>query len=152
MAHSFPLAERREGAIVGLLELGQKVDKFANEAKGARDVFARIVQRDGFGIRIKPRQKQSIGKHLRKRIGKFLQRQFMEDLVAEDLKKPVKPALPMRTLLPDEFLTEIVAQQPAPRGKGQRELLCATDAFGRGGEEAFQLATAATRSSRSRNF
>ncbi|MGB6656886.1 MAG: hypothetical protein WBE49_08325 [Methylovirgula sp.] len=60
----------------------------------------------------------------------------MEDLVAEDLKKPVKPPFFVLAFLPDELFTQIVAQQFAARGEFQRQLLRATDAFRRRREES----------------
>jgi hypothetical protein len=67
----------------------------------------RIVQGHRLRVGIESREKQAVSQHLRKRVGEFFERQFMEDLIAEDLKKPVKTALLVLALLPDELLAKI---------------------------------------------
>ena len=67
-----------------------------------------------------------------------LQRQFVEYLIAEDLEQPVKPPLLVLSLLPDQFLAEIIAQQAGCGCERQRELLRPADAFRRGREESLQ--------------
>jgi len=62
----------------------------------------------------------------------------MEDLIAENLKEPVKPTLRVLSLLTYQFLAEIVTQQPAACCERERELLGAADAFRRRREEALQ--------------
>src|SRR5258708_21396686 len=65
----------------------------------------------------------------------------MEDLIAEDLKKAVKPLFIVLTLLSNEFLAQIVVQQFAARGERQRELLRMPYALGRSRKERLQQLT-----------
>ena len=125
-------------AVFDLFKLGQEVDQFANEPERPRDEIPGIVQCHRLRIRIQPRQEQPVGQHLREGVGEFLERQFMEDLVAKDLKKPEKPSFLVVPLLPHQLLAEVVAQQLAARGESQCELLRPSDPFGRGRKEALQ--------------
>jgi hypothetical protein len=55
----------------------------------------------------------------------------MENLVTKNQVKSIEASLFVLALLAHQFLAEIIAQEPAAHGKGERKLLRAADAFGR---------------------
>ncbi|WGJ14082.1 hypothetical protein QEV83_15700 [Methylocapsa sp. D3K7] len=73
---------------------------------------------------------------MREGVGKLAKREFMKNLIAENLIEAIKAPFPVLLFLAPQFKVEKVAQKLAARGEGQRKLLRASDAFRRDGEEA----------------
>ena len=60
------------------VEIVEKLDEFADQAKRTRHELARVGQSYGLVVGIEPRQKQAIGEHLREGVGEFTERQFVK--------------------------------------------------------------------------
>ena len=60
---------------------------------------------------IELREKKAVGQHLREGVGKLNERQFVEDLVAENLIKAIEFKLAMFLLLPPKLLIKKVAKE-----------------------------------------
>ena len=75
---------------------------------------------------------------MREGVGELAKREFVKDLIAENLIEAIKAPFPVLVFLAPQFAIEKVAQEMAARGESKRELLRPANAFRRGREEASQ--------------